>query len=122
LRVEGLLWRVLPERNGHDSEEEPDIDLAKTLRLFRQDFRLDSATDLGFPWAERSSIRTLMTNYPAVLRLVATAAAERGELEDFHFALDRATAVLAFHGDEETVKTLDDYRDVIDPDRSGSGG
>jgi len=121
LRLEGLLWRVRPERNGHDSHEEPDLDFEKTLRLFRRDFRLDSATDLGFPWEQRSSIRMLMTNYPALLRCVGTGAAQRGDLESFRSAMDRAIRIVKFHGDENLLETLCDYRDEIDPGRAGAG-
>jgi len=100
------------------TDEEPALDYDKTLRLFRTDFRLDTATDRAFPWERASSIARLVTNYPAVLRLVGTGAAERGDRETARWALDRAIDIVAFHGDDKLEKALCNYRDEIDPGRS----
>lgn len=118
LRLEGLLWRVHPEPKRAGDDEDPDVDYEKTRRLLLEDFRLDSATSLGVPWERRSSVAHLMGNYPAVLRLVATEAAARGDLVTFHRAMDRAIGILDFHDDAETAAKLRAYRTEVDPDRT----
>lgn len=120
MRVEGLLWRVLPEPGSGAGAGEPEIEYAKSLRLIRDELRLESATDVAFPWERRSSVRKLMTNYPALMRIVATAAAERGDLGAFRDVTDRALRILAFHGDRETEKALREYRREIDPEARGT--
>jgi hypothetical protein len=116
-QVEGLLWRVLPGKAGRGDDEEPRVAYARTLQLFRDGFRLDSATDLAFPWEARSSVRMLMKNYPAVLRIVGTEAAKRGDTGAVRFAMGEAVRILSFHGERETAAEVARYWDEIDPDR-----
>jgi hypothetical protein len=115
VRLEGLLWRVTraPGRSGDD--EALSLALDKTVRLFRHGFRLESATDYGYPWREHGAIRSLMKNYPAVLRLVAAESAKAGDLSTAGYAIRAALEILTFHGDAATAEAMMDYWDEIDP-------
>jgi hypothetical protein len=114
LELEGLLWRVT--RTAKTAEEgQPLIDADKTLRLLKHDFRLDSATDLAFDWSDHNAVARLMQNYPAVLRLLATAAAEQGDLEQVRYALSEAIRILDFHGRRDMVQRIAEYWKQLDP-------
>jgi hypothetical protein len=116
--MEGLLWRVhkdpVPAASG--AEDAVPIDAAKTLDLFQNQFRVDSATDLGYPLGPTSSVSRLMINYAAVLQSAATVLvdAKSGDPADLRYALGKAIEILKFHGETEqaeaaarTWKTLD---------------
>jgi hypothetical protein len=119
LEIEGLLWRVKPGGKNAGAPGDADshaIDAAKTMRLFRDDFRLDSATDLGFPWGPTSAVGMLMQNYPAVLQSAAGPLAKQGDLAGVRYALGTAIRILSFHGDTERVKAVARYWKELDPD------
>jgi hypothetical protein len=118
LRLEGILWRVLPGPAANDGGDPP-VALDRTLALLRNDFRLDSATDRAFAWERAGAVRNLMQNYPAALRLVATRAAEQGDLAGVRLALGRAARILRFHGQDDTLEQVMAYWNEIDPDRPG---
>ncbi len=102
LEIEGLLWRVKSGAGDSSAQGGTDshpIDAVKTIRLFRDDFRLDSATDLGFPWGPTSAVGKLMKNYPAVLQAAAGPLAKQGDMAGVRYALGRAIDILDFHGD-----------------------
>ncbi len=115
--LEGILWRVRKEpRPVQEEEAEPALALTKTLRLFRQDFRLDSATDLAFTWRPNCALRPLMMNYSAVLRLAGSRCAEAADRECVRFALGKAIHILDFHGQTSKVKELARYWKKLDPE------
>jgi hypothetical protein len=121
LEIEGLLWRVTrdpkPQASAEEGkEEEPRVDVQRTLDLYRNQFRLESATDLAFPWTPTAAASMLIKNYPAVLIPTASAAAEKGDIEDARFALRESIRILDFHGDKEKVKWVAGYWKKIDPD------
>jgi len=113
LEIEGLLLRVTRAPKRADGEHSVNLD--KTLRLFREEFRLESATDLAYPWTPDSAIRPLMTNYPAVLRLVAARSADGGDLESARYALREAMEVLEFHDYREMMGKMAEYWKELDP-------
>ncbi len=115
LEIEGILFRVEKEPKRGD-DEEPGIDAARTSELFREGFRLESATDLAYPWSPDSAVRHIMKNYPAVLRVLATDAGERGDRAQVAFALRSAIEILDFHDDQGTVKQLARYWKELDPE------
>lgn len=108
LQMEGLLWRVhkdlVPAASG--AEDCVPIDAVKTLHLFRSEFRVDSATDLAYPWGPTSSISRLMINYAAVLQSAATALvdAKSGDPSELRYALGKAIEILKFHGEAEKAE------------------
>jgi tetratricopeptide (TPR) repeat protein len=116
LRIEGLLWRVLPEPGGEREDADPPIDAARSLELFRETFRLESATDLAHSWSPTDAATNLLKNYPALLRIVATRRAEAGDLEGTRFALREAIRILDFHGEEEMRREMAAYWKELDPD------
>jgi len=116
LRLEGLLCRVAREPIPGASEEAPPVDTPRTLALFQDDFRLDSATDLAYDWQTGNSAARLVRNYIAILRLVATNEAEAGDLDDARYALREAISIAAFHGDTETTHKLATYWKELEPD------
>jgi hypothetical protein len=113
--LEGMLLRVTEEPRREGADDEPGLNAARTYRLFRDEFRLDSATDLAYPWSPESAVRRIMTNYPAVLRILATEAGQRGDRDRVAFALRRAIHILDFHGDRETARKLAQYWKELDP-------
>jgi hypothetical protein len=119
LEIEGLLWRVKAGGNDAGAQGDADshaIDAAKTIRLFRNEFRLDSATDLGFPWGPTSAAGMLMRNYPAVLQSAAGPLAKQGDLAGVRYALGTAIRMLSFHGDAEGVRAVARYWKELDPE------
>lgn len=120
MRLEGLTWRLTrePTREPQTAggEARTPIDLDRTVHLLRDTFRLDSATDLTFPWSRENAIQRLMQNYPAVLRTVAAAAARRGAPEIYRYALRKAIEILDFHGETELARSMAAYWREIDPD------
>jgi hypothetical protein len=115
LELEGLINRVKAEPKRQGEDDGCVMNVAKTHRLFRDEFRLDSATDLAYPWSRESAITRIMQNYPAVLRVLATEAGERGDLDVAAFALRRAIRILDYHGQTEMVKKLAKYWKELDP-------
>ncbi len=116
-RIEGLLWRVMPDswEPPQGSDREKPIEGPRTLDLFRNAFRLDSATDLAYPWGPKSSVGMLMTNYPALLQAAAADAAGRGDLAEAGYALGMALEILDFHGEKDKAKAMAKYWKEIDP-------
>jgi hypothetical protein len=122
-RLEGIVWRVLPTPappGGDDGE--PAVDAERTLALFRDELRIDSATDLAFRWDGMPASRDLMRNYPAVLRLAATERAKAGDLESARWALDRAAAILSFHGETKSAEDVRRYREDLQRVRGAAAG
>ncbi len=115
-RLEGLLWRIVAEPQATAGGMDLGTDLPRTWRLFQDAFRLESATDLSFPWPRFKSIAALMQNYTAVLTRVAAAAGEEGDTEVMRDAFRHAAQLAAFHGREGTVATLVEYWRRLDPD------
>jgi hypothetical protein len=113
--LEGLLWRVTREP-GPEADDEPRINASRSLRLFREEFRLDSATDFTYDWRPEAAATMLLRNYPALLRVIATKKAEEGALSDVRFALGEAVRMLEFQGNEEMRKALAKYWKELDPD------
>ena len=119
-RLEGIVWRVLPAPAPVDDEGEPRIEAVRTLALFRDGLRTDSATDLALRWERMPAARDLMRNYPAVLRVAATERARAGDLESARWALDRAVTILRFHGEEKTAEDVRSYRESLDRARGSA--
>ncbi len=116
LKIEGLLLRVQKQtRPKGEKCCDYDLDLAKTLGLFRDELRLESATDLAYPWKPESAIRPLMTNYAAVLKMVAVESAEKGDLETVRYALGEAIRIMDFHGNVDFVRKMAEYWKEVDP-------
>jgi hypothetical protein len=117
--LEGILWRVQKRpRPAPEEKSAPALALAKTLRLFRRDFRLDSATDLVFPWRPDCAVRPLLMNYTAVLQLAGSKCAEEGDRDCVRFALAKAIRILDFHGQTGKVKELARYWKELDPENA----
>lgn len=116
LEIEGLLWRVKREPKRELEDEEPGVNLWRTRRLIQEEFRLESATDLGYPWTPTSAIRLLLRNYPATLRLLATASAAEGDLETVRYALGKAIQIADFHRETDLVEKMARYWKDLDPD------
>jgi hypothetical protein len=114
LVLEGLLYRMMTEPTPA-AEEEPGVNAAKTQRLFRETFRLDSATDLAFPWESHGAVARLMMNYPAVLRLLALDASGKGDQDAVAASLSQAIRILDFHGEDDMVIKLAQYWKKLDP-------
>lgn len=117
LRLEGLLFRVTSEQLAV-AEEGAAVDADRTLDLFRNTFRLDSATDLGYDWRPGNAAGLLVMNYVAVLRRVATQKAEAGDLGDASYALREAIMLADFHGDAEMVQELAAYWAEVEPENA----
>lgn len=116
LEIEGMLWRVTAQMQKQpEGEKYMPVDASKTLRLFREDFRLDSATDLGYAWGPASSAGKLMINYPATLQQAAQARAKAGDLEDVRYAMTTAIEILRFHGQLEMAAAAEKYWKEVDP-------
>jgi hypothetical protein len=116
LEIEGLLLRVQKQPRSASQKGEYGVAYEKTLRLFREDFRIDSATDLGYSWPPHSAIRPLVTNYAAVLKDVAAGAAERGDLKTVRYALGTSVRILEFHGMTDFRQKILEYWTEIDPE------
>jgi len=116
LEIEGILWRVKRERAEAESEETPLVNVAKTLRLFRDDFRMDSATDLAFDWRPEAAATRILRNYPATLRLAATRSAEAGNIEGVRYSLREAIQILDFQGSKDMVRSFVEYWKKLDPE------
>ncbi len=116
LEIEGMLFRVKAEKQKTtEGEETGPINALKTLQLFRDDFRLDSATDMAYPWEPNSSVGNLMINYPAVLQQAAEARARAGDLGGVRYAMKTAIDILRFHGKTEMVQAAVAYWKEVDP-------
>lgn len=115
LRIEGVVWRLTPERQGRKPDDEPAIDAARTVGLFRGAFRLDSATDPAHPWGETDAATKILGNYPAVLRIVATDAAARGDVETVRYAMRTALPLLRTYGEAELAAKFAAYWKELEP-------
>jgi hypothetical protein len=115
LRIEGLLWHLEREVVPDAGKDAP-IDLDRTLALFRDTFRLESATDPAYPWGDTDAVTQIVANYPAVLRIVATGSARRERVEDVRFAMRTALAMLECHGQKDQVTAFATYWKQLEPD------
>jgi hypothetical protein len=120
LELQGMAWRVLSPSSPSPSATtssgaDRHVAVERTLRLFRDTLRLDSATSLAHQWRPHSAIRQLMRNYPAVLSMVASDCAATGDIDCIRYCLDRAIAILEFHGEEQPAERLRDYRRKVIP-------
>lgn len=115
LELEGILWRIRGRaEDGAVKPETPAMNVDRTLRLFRETFRMDSATDLGFPWAPTSSVGKLMSNYPAVLQTLGSACAAAGDRDGLRYALERAVRLYEFHGESGKAEAMREYWKQLD--------
>jgi hypothetical protein len=112
-RLEGMLWRLVAE-DGEAGDAGTDV--VRTHELFTGPYRLDSATDLAFPWARNRSVGSLMDNYHSVLFRLATAAGEAGDVPVMRYAFRNGLTVAAFHGKQDMVAAVVEYWRELDPD------
>lgn len=115
LRIEGIVWRLTRERQGRRPDDEPAIDAARTVGLFRGAFRLDSATDPAHSWGGTDAATRILGNYPAVLRIVATDAAARGDVETVRYAMRTALPLLKTYGEAELAAKFAAYWKELEP-------
>jgi hypothetical protein len=102
--LEGLLWRVIPGERATSADDCCPIGAARTLQLYRDEFRMESATDFGFPWEAESAVRSLMNNYTAILMVTAEECALLGDTRGMRYSYGEAIRLAKFHGDEERAK------------------
>ncbi len=113
--LEGILWRVIPGDRPAEGEEEIGIDAARTMRLYHNRFRMESATDFSFPWGARSAVRRLMSNYPAVLWMAANEFGRIGDEDGMRDAYREAIRMLRFEGDGDRAKAYAKAWGAADP-------
>ncbi len=114
--IEGIAWRVGRELETETRTSGSRINLAHTVRVFQNDFRLDSATDYAHGWTPDDAATPLMRNYSAVLHAIATESAGQNEIEWMRYALREACRLLDFHGERELVRRTAEYWRQADPD------
>jgi hypothetical protein len=112
--LEGLLMRIVPGEGGDESESE-EIDVARTRDLFDTVYRIDSITDPLVDWARESSVAMLGTNYPAVLRIVASDLIDGGQASAAGPYLYRAVRILSFHGHDGQARAVLEEWEGADP-------
>ncbi len=115
LEIHGLLWRVLPTSKGADDHELL-VDVTKTRRLVLDEFRLESATDLSYPWLPESAILLVVRVYTGILCLLAERSADLGNLEASRLAFHTVLEMLEFHGDEARIQDVATSWKEIDPE------
>lgn len=116
LELEGLLLRVLRDPAPEGKEAPQRAAWRQTLRLFHDEFRMESTTSLAFPWRPESAARRLVMNYPTLLSEVAGAAAGENDLEAVRSALREAIAIYEFHEQREMARKMAEYWKSLDPE------
>ena len=120
LEIEGLLLRLRREPKPADAKDER-MDLDKTLRLFRDTFRLESASDLGIRWRPESAAFMIMTNYAAVLSMAAEKSVQAGRMDDARYALRTGITMMDAEGNAKMVRKLATYWKELEPGSSEPG-
>ncbi|MCU0610647.1 MAG: hypothetical protein MUE60_02530 [Candidatus Eisenbacteria bacterium] len=103
LTIEGLCARV----DGLTGSSER-TDYKKTLALFRDTYRLDSATDWTYPWDLRTAEQKLLTNYLHVLARAAEDAREAGDGESAGRLAEIGISIAKFHGETSIQQHLEE--------------
>lgn len=114
LEIEGVLLHLRPEPLPKGDEEKR-VNLDRTLRLFRDDFRLESASDLSTDWRPEAAAYMMMTNYAAVLSIAASKSAEEGRMDDARYALRTSLAMMKSEGNTKMVNELATYWKKLEP-------
>lgn len=101
LRLEGLVYRVLPESGG-----EPDIDITKLEDNLTGKYRLDSTTSLALDWEHANAVGRLAQNYAAALARLSGALGESGSKDRARPLIVRALELAEFHKQPELGASL----------------
>jgi len=103
LTIEGICARVDALKGSAET-----IDYKKTLALFRDTYRLDSATDWTYPWDLRPAEQKLLTNY---LHVLLRAAEEARKVKDFESAgrmAEIGLGIARFHEENALAQHLEE--------------
>jgi len=103
ITIEGLCARVDALKGDIEA-----IDYAKTLALFRDTYRLDSATDWTYPWDLRPAEQKLLTNYLHVLLKATDAAQKAGDRESAGRLAEIGIDIARFHGEKSIEQQLEE--------------
>lgn len=101
--LEGLCARV-----DALSGNKEDIDYRKTLELFRDAYRLDSATDWTYPWDLRPAEQGLLTNYAHVLFRAAEKARQKGDRDALRGLVRIGLDLARFHDESSLVQRFEE--------------
>ncbi len=115
MELEGMLWRVLPGEKSTSDNDCCSMNVARTLQLYRDEFRMESATDFSFPWKGQSAIGRLMNNYSGILMMAAEESALLGDSRGVQYSYREAIRLSEFHGNEDFVKTCADRWKECEP-------
>ncbi|MBN1250382.1 MAG: hypothetical protein JXC32_22145 [Anaerolineae bacterium] len=103
LTIEGLCARV--DALGGNVEA---IDHRKTLTLFRDTYRLDSATDWTYPWDLRPAEQKTLINYLHVLLRAAEDAKKAGDRDSAARLADIGLGIARFHNEALVIQRLEE--------------
>ncbi len=101
LSLEGVVYRVLPEQGS-----EAEVDVEKLAENLGKNYRLESATALGFDWNHFSSLPNLVVNYAAAYSHLASGLAEKGDLDGARGAFREALRLMEFHSKADFGKGI----------------
>ncbi len=99
--VQGLCARV-----DALSGSKEQIDYRTTFELFRDAYRLDSATDWSYPWDVRPAERQLLLNYLHVIILAAEKAKEKGDRVALRGLVRIGVEIARFHDESLAAQRL----------------
>ena len=116
MELEGLLRRVIPGEKSTSDDDCCPMNVARTLRLYQDEFRMESATDFSFPWAMQSAIGRLMNNYSGILMMAAEESALLGDSKGVQYSYREAIRLSSFHGNDNRVKEYARRWRESDPD------
>ena len=112
LSLEGLLQRVVP--GLPDARNQPVTNIPKTMELFTQKYRMDSATDLGINWQDYPAHLQLISNYTNILfRLGYDAAPVDQAIMEYGF--ERSLDLALFHHNENLTAMILENWETLDP-------
>jgi hypothetical protein len=101
LSLEGVVYRVLPEQGDED-----EINAEKIEENIEQNYRLESATSLSFDWKHHSALPNLISNYAAIGARLASALAEKGDVEGARRRTEQALRLCEFHRENSSCRSL----------------
>ena len=101
LSMEGVVYRVLPEKPKQD------INVEVTARNIDKLYRLQSATSVAVNWEDWSSLHPLVLNYGGAYVRLAEALARGGDLPRARALMIRTLELIEFHhGDREFARSV----------------
>lgn len=103
ITIEGLCARI-DALEGEDSN----VSYKKIHTLFRDKYRLDSASFWKYPWALKNAEQMMMGNYVALAYMAASGAKDAGDPQAMELLITKGRHIAAFHEMEQELAIFDE--------------